>query len=298
MFRVSRHPLDLTAQTLTAALVAVVCLLCPAHSHAVVFGQEDTFQDGTTLDWQEGASSPNPPTNVATGGPAGAGDRFLQNISSGGFGAGSRMVMFNSAQWSGNYNAARVDRITAQMANFGSTTLHMRIAFRGGPSSTLYGSSSAAVLPPDGLWRSVVFDLTTSALTNIGGANTLAQVLGSVAELRILSAIGGATFTGDPIIGTLGVDNITAHDIANAILRITEFVFDNGVPQISFTTLAGRSHRVERKNALTDPNWVPLPNATNVAGTGGVVQVSDTEPGAGSLPMRFYRVALLSPPPP
>ena len=76
-------------------------------------------------------------------------------------------------------------------------------------------------------------------------------------------------------------------------VQITEIVLDNDVPRISFTTLSGRSYRVERKNAITDADWVTLSNASNVPGTGSVVQVHDTEPGAGDLPMRFYRVVLL-----
>jgi len=48
-------------------------------------------------------------------------------------------------------------------------------------------------------------------------------------------------------------------------------------------------------NSLTDTDWVALSNATNVSGTGAVVQVTDTEPGAGGLPSRFYRVVLLPP---
>jgi hypothetical protein len=276
--------------------IALLCILAATHSRATVsFGQIDTFQDGTTMNWDEGVSSPNPPTNVATGGPAGAGDRFLENISSGGFGAGSKMIMFNEVQWTGNYIAAGVDRITTQMANLGSGTLHMRIALRGGPGSTLYGSTVATDLPADGVWRVVTFDLTNSALTNIGGSDNLIQVLGSVSEVRILSAIGGPSFNGDPIQGALGVDNILGRDIANFVLRITNIGLVNGAPQISFTTLSNRSHQVQRKNALTDSDWVALSNATSISGNGGVVQVTDTDPGAGSLPMRFYRVVLLPP---
>ena len=291
----ARVPCALKGKALTAALSAVACVMFPHYVLAVVFGQVDTFHDGTTLQWQEGSSSPNPPTNIATGGPAGADDRYLQNISSGGLGAGSRMVMFNTTQWTGNYLAIGVDRISAQMANYGSTTLYMRIAIRGGSASTIYCSNSAVVLPPNGRWQPANFDLTPSAMTNVGGANTLDEVLSNVAEVRILSAIGGAAFVGDPTAGTLGVDNITARDIANQIVRITDLRFNSGVPRISFVTLAGRVYRVERKNAVTDPNWIPLSNATQVPGNGGVVDVDDTEPIVGERPMRFYRVVLLPP---
>jgi len=261
---------------------------------AISFGQIDTFQDGTTMNWQEGLNSPNPPTNISTGGPAGAGDKYLQDTSSGGFGAGSKLIMFNESQWIGNYNVVGVDRITAQMANLGSTTVSMRIGIRS-TSGTVYGSTTAAQLSPDGVWRTVTFDLTPSALTNIGGADSVSQVLSSVAEIRILSAVGGPSFTGDPIAATLGIDNITGRDIANFIFRITRLDFPGGAPRVAFTTVSGRSYRVERKNSLLDSNWTPVNNGATVAGNSGVIQVTDNEPGAGSQAHGFYRAVLLPP---
>ncbi len=64
-------------------------------------GQIDDFEDGTTMGWMEGFPSPNPPVNIASCRPAGTGDNYLQNISSGGFGPGSAQVMFNHDQWTG-----------------------------------------------------------------------------------------------------------------------------------------------------------------------------------------------------
>lgn len=285
----------LRAKALAVAFGAIACALLPQHADAIDFGQVDDFQDGTTRQWEEGGPSPNPPTNIATGGPSGAGDRYLQNVSSGGGGAGSRMVMFNTGRWTGNYIAKGVDRISAQLANFGTTTLYMRVAIRGGSNSSVYCTNSPVVLPPNAPWRSANFDLTDATMTNVGGGNTLEEVLSNVIEVRILSAIGGVTFAGDPIAGVLGIDNITARDIANRIVRISDIRFNNGVPRISFPTLAMRTYRVERKGALTDAAWTPLPGATNVAGTGGEVQIDDTEPVTGDCPKRFYRAVLLPP---
>jgi hypothetical protein len=174
---------------------------------AVTLGQQDTFSDGTTQGWLQGASSPNPTTNIATGGPAGAGDRYLQNVSSGGSGAGSKMIMFNQAQWTGNYTAAGVTRIDANMANFGSTVLHMRIALKNG--SDEYASTNAVVLPADGKWYQVGFEINAGSMTQVAGTNPLAVVLGAVQEARILSSSVPA-YNGDAIVGTLGADNITA----------------------------------------------------------------------------------------
>jgi hypothetical protein len=284
----------LIRRQIVATLAAATGLFAlPATAGAITFGQVDAFQDGGTAGWQEGGVSPNPPTNIANGGPTGTGDAFLQDISTGESGAGSRLIMFNTAQWAGDYNLARVDRITAQMANFGTGTLHMRVALRGGPSFSTYGSTVAADLPPDGQWHSVTFDLTPAALTNIGGIDTVAQVLGSLTEVRILSAQNGPAFNGDVIAATLGVDNITARDVAGFAFRVTDMAVVNHLPQVRFNTIAGRTYRVERSNSLLAPAWVPLANATAIPGTGGVVQVSDTEPGAGNLPKRFYRAVLL-----
>ena len=118
------------------------------------------------------------------------------------------MIMFNEAQWTGDYNAAAASRLAADMANFGATTLHMRVTIRGGPGSTVFSSTVAVDLPADGVWRPVMFDLTPSAMTLIGGSDTLADVLGSVNQLRILSAEADPAFQGDPIVATLGMDNL------------------------------------------------------------------------------------------
>ncbi|MCH7702211.1 MAG: hypothetical protein IID37_11030 [Planctomycetes bacterium] len=189
--------------------LAVCGLLMPRTAQAVACGQVDDFEDGTTMGWTEGPISPNQPTNVANGGPSGVGDNYLRNFSSGGVGAGSRMVMFNTLQWAGDYLAAGVTRIEADMANFGATALSMRIAIERNIGGR-YGSTNAVALPADGQWHRVTFDLTSADLSLISGLATLNDVLANVGELRILSATAGPTWQGDAIVATLGVDNITA----------------------------------------------------------------------------------------
>src|SRR3954452_12485592 len=126
-------------------------IVLPGAARAVTFGQIDSFQDGTPMNWVEGAASPNPPTNIATGGPAGSGDSYLLNVS-GGFGAGSKQVMFNQAQWLGDYNAAGVTRIRLNLANFGATDLFMRIAVEGGQFTSSFGSTNPIVLAANSGW--------------------------------------------------------------------------------------------------------------------------------------------------
>ena len=188
-------------------IAAIAMLLFAARAHAITAGQVDDFEDGTEQSWTEGGPSPNPPVNVPDGGPNGAGDAYLQNVSSGGSGAGSAQVMFNSAQWSGDYSEAGVVTIEADMANFGETDLHMRIAVEG-REGTHYGSATAVELPAGSDWTHVSFDLTDIAL--IDGPAPPSTVLSGVTTLRILSAEAGPQWEGDRIVSTLGVDNITA----------------------------------------------------------------------------------------
>jgi hypothetical protein len=173
-------------------------------------GPFDDFEDGSVSGWVEGGAftdSPNPPTNVPDGGPDGVGDNYLENFSSGGFGPGSRLVMYNQAQWTGDYVAQGVTRIEAQMANLGPTDLFMRLAIEGQPF-VRYGSTVAQPLPPDGQWYPLVFELNDASLTQIGVPAPLSDVLSGVTTLRILSASSGPAWEGDIVIATLGVDDI------------------------------------------------------------------------------------------
>ncbi|MEX0774387.1 MAG: hypothetical protein WD042_01610 [Phycisphaeraceae bacterium] len=187
----------------------VAVLVLGASAQAVVLDQVDDFQDGTVAAWAEGISSPNPPVNIATGGPAGAGDRYLELVSSGVPGAGGRQVMFNQAQWAGDYVTAGVNRITGRMNNFGPSDLAMRLAFTTG-DGTIYVSTNPVNLPSGGGWQAVSFDLTPDGLSLASGTSDLATALSDITELRILSSAAGGTVLGDELASTLGVDNLHA----------------------------------------------------------------------------------------
>lgn len=192
-------------------LATLATLLATAPVGAISLGQVDDFQAGGFGNWEPTFFS----SNVATGGPAGAGDRFLQYTSSGS-GAGGKMIIFNSGQWAGDYAAAGVDQITLYAINKGSTPLFLRLAIGTGtgfaPASngTWYGSNDAVVLPANDTWTEIAFDLTTAAMTQIMGSEELASMITGVSQLRILSAAGGPATRGDAIAGTLGLDEITA----------------------------------------------------------------------------------------
>jgi hypothetical protein len=174
---------------------------------AIVFGQLDDFENGTTMGWAEGGSTPNEPAAELSGGPQGAGDAYLRNLSEG-FGAGSKQAMLNFSQWTGNYNAAGVNRIDAWVANFGPDPLRLRVNIFS-PTSQ-FSSTDGIDLAPDGIWRRVHFDLTKSTL--VSGSGTVAAALSNVTQLNLISAPNPVprSFLVPPVNATLGVDDLRA----------------------------------------------------------------------------------------
>lgn len=190
---------------LLPCLLTLLCL--PILASAISNGQVDDFEDGTTMGWAEGLASPNPPANIADGGPLGLGDNYLRNVSSGGIGAGSRMAMFNLEQWTGNYLTAGVDAIRVDFENSGSNELTLRLGLEGGQLGTRFVTVQGFTIPPDRAWHQVTFDL--GSLTRVAGSETADAVLAKVTGFRIMSAVA-ATWQGDVVAATLCVDNITA----------------------------------------------------------------------------------------
>ena len=196
-------------RTLSISFMMCCLVAFSAPVYAITIGQLDDFQGGTVMGWSEGGGSPNPPFVNFNGGPGGIGDHSLQNVSAGGGGPGSSVVMFNQAQWTGDYTSAGVNKITGLMkASPGGSSLLMRIAIEGA-ASQWYASTNAVPLPNNGLWHSVSFGLTAADLTLVGGTQPLAGVLGNVTTLRILSSTG-PNWRGSKIPATFDVDNVLA----------------------------------------------------------------------------------------
>ncbi len=177
---------------------------------AVDAAQKDTFESGAA-GWSHGAASPNPPTVMSGGGPAGAGDPYLQNVASGENAPGGRMVVFNRAQWAGDYSALDAPlAVAADVANFGDTPLFLRLGVQGDADTqkTRYVSTEAVMLPADGQWHAVAFPVGQDVMTNVGGKAPFDAVLAGVTELRIVSAEAEPAWSGDGVAGTLGLDNV------------------------------------------------------------------------------------------
>ena len=200
------------------ALVAALAVVIPAAAGAqIAVGRTDTFQDGTTQGWAVNilnmGNHPAPPANIATGGPAGAGDRYLQLTSVGGDGAGSRLTALNfNGQWAGDYRAAGVNAITMDVRNLGGVNLFLRLMLEDptmtSPPQNLAMSAAPIVVRTGGDWERVVFPLFgPGGLAPLAG--DLDLLLGRVTVLRLLS---NEAFDYPPaqVAARVGVDNITA----------------------------------------------------------------------------------------
>jgi hypothetical protein len=181
-------------------------LIIPLTARALTLGQIDDFQDGTSQNWGVGVG---PVTNVASGGPAGAGDRYIQATSLGGSGPQSRMVILNSSQWLGDYVGAGITAIAMDLNNFSSQPLSMRLAFFVNSSSG-YASTTPFSLAANSGWEHTSFSLNPADFTAIGSPGDFNTLLSNFnGQLRILSSTS-PSLRGDSIAATLGVDNVQA----------------------------------------------------------------------------------------
>lgn len=73
-----------------------------------------------------------------------------------------------------------------------------------------------------------------------------------------------------------------------SVLRISGISISGNDFVVSFSTVAGKTYRVERSDTLAAGSWTTL--LDNIAGTGGTVQVTDV--GAAAQSKRFYRIVL------
>ncbi|MCB9535431.1 MAG: hypothetical protein H6704_04135 [Myxococcales bacterium] len=191
----------------------VLALTLPGVASAVDCDLVDDF-DADEQAWRSGGGNDTPPTWVADGGPDGAGDGYLRIEASGGGGAGSKLVAFNTEQWSGDYAATGITHISMMANNLGPNPLTVRLAFRADGAMRSFDASVA--LPPGSGWRPVTFELAAG----------LAQPLGRVTELRILHA-AAPSFRGTAIEGVLGVDRIA---VSGCAVEADGGVPDAGMP--------------------------------------------------------------------
>ncbi len=221
---------------------------------AVEKNQVDTFQDSTTQAWGSGAPNPNTPTVVLNDGPSGTNDIYLMATSSGNTGAGSKLVIFNNSQWTGDYISAGVNAISMYVNNFGSTDLSLRIALRGS-GGDFWSKDPVSVNAGSG-WQIAVFEIDSMHLA--GSGTSVSATLRNVNEIRILHSATG-DYKGDAVTASLGIDNITA---ANNPLPVELTLFtgyqNNADVILKWTTqseLNNLGFEIQKRNFNANSEW-------------------------------------------
>jgi hypothetical protein len=183
--------------------LGMLLLLAGMPALAISVGQVDTFSAGTLQGWAGGSS----PTNVATGGPAGADDRYLRITSTSG-----NLGTDNASQWAGNYLGVGVTSLRFEVQNQGASPLALRITVFGPNLLTAFTSVNEVVLAPGSDWVSAEFDLSESALVRTRGSATFTATLADVSRLLLRHDPDPLSSPGvqNPVTGTLGIDNVTA----------------------------------------------------------------------------------------
>jgi hypothetical protein len=201
-----------------AACALVLIALGATPARAAAPGQIDDFESGSVLNWQNSTTvldpPPDPPPhpgvarNIPTGGPAGADDNFLR-IGSTGAGAGGKLVVFNLAQWTGNYLAQGVNGISMHVRNEGDTDLTLRLILVKTQFVEALCTVEGVVLDADDDgWQLVTFPLTAANLTG-GDFNS---VMSGVTELNLVHSPTAVTHRQQSpnYVAQLGFDNVTA----------------------------------------------------------------------------------------
>jgi len=172
-------------------IVTLGALAQPAPAWSITAGQIDDFQEGTTAGWGVGVVSPVPPVNVASGGPDGAGDAYLELTSLGGGGPGSRLAVDNAVQWAGDYIAEGITGVVLDADLFSANPVSLRLGLIG-PGGA-FASATPVVLPAFSGWQLADFSLDAADLVAVSEGATLNLTLSNVTSLRVFHSAGPPT---------------------------------------------------------------------------------------------------------
>jgi hypothetical protein len=197
-------------------LITCAAALSASRGGAVTVGEMEDFSVDLGA-WSQGREPIGELglTRVESGGPAGAGDAYMQIVSDA-VGSQRNIIAFNlTPEWTGDYLAAGVTGLAMSVQNAGPTELRLRVALGtwfvpDGPGSWV-ASTSPAVVPAGGGWTNISFPLAAAGMTivqNVGG-DDYADIMSGVVAVRLLHA-SSANNRGTPITARLGVDNIRA----------------------------------------------------------------------------------------
>lgn len=206
-------------------LLILLGLIFSLNGYSQVLDRLEDFEDTTTMGWAEGGASPNPPVYIATDGPLGTDDGYLENYASGTNGAGGRMAMFNS-NWAGDYSTEGVQGFTMDVRVLGVETLYLRIALESSTGGQVC-STQAIEVAPGGDWTNYYFPMDPSSLSLLpSSAITVEEVLDDVSTIRILSIENGPEWIGDRVDATLHIDNLDATNQSLSIGQVQQDDFE------------------------------------------------------------------------
>ena len=207
----SKNSMDGWRQHRAAWLLSALCnaaiLLSTERVEAIQAGLINDFQDGVQA-W-DGLN----PVQIPDGGPAGAGDGYLQITSTGGAGSGSKLAMFNqSSDWVGDLGSLGAVSIDVDMFVDPSSEsdLAMRLVLFG-PANTnnRWTSTDSISVPKDGQWHHLSFPIDAAALTRAAGNSTYDQMMAGIVRAMFRHDLGTPSSQGTEVVAVAGFDNIT-----------------------------------------------------------------------------------------
>jgi hypothetical protein len=186
----------------TLMLTALLSLLvAPASLAGLSPGLLSDFESGTVEGWEGGAS----PTPIAEGGPAGAGDGYLQIGND-----FSNFATYNMEDVAGPISASvlAVD-FDLMRPSEDPGALEMRLVLVAGTFlDERWTSSVAQVVANDGLWRTYRFSLLEADLVQVQGTGSYEDLRSDLDRMLIRYDPGTPNPGGSPVDGTLGIDNV------------------------------------------------------------------------------------------
>jgi hypothetical protein len=238
----------------------------------ITSGQSDDFNNGTSLDWENGSNVDN-----------------MLLISADGSGSLGKLVTYNSNQWAGDYIMAGVHSISFTISNLSTETLHIRIAMGNASnpnSGTWFCSTNAIELAPNEMNLTMEFPIDEMYLTLVDGSETYNQVLSDVSVLRILHN-PSISAKGVNVVADIHLDDITANQIfsdidvvsANSVNVFPNPVNDNltidlgNMPpsQVTLYDISGKSINKWMQNGIKNIDMSDMPRGVYL------LQISDAE---------------------
>lgn len=196
----------------TSILCVLLSALTSLGYSQVVLNQVDDFEDGSAMSWLGGFG----PTNISSGGPAGANDNYLAVTGSGSSHAGGIPATYNDAQWSGNWIGAGVKVLAIDLKNFSSTDMSLRLV--GHYLGSRWTSTNATIVPALGSWKTYYFSMNPNHWTLVVGTDPFSSAFSGLNRFMIRNQSGLPAAGGTPLNGTFGMDNVRA--LADAKLSV------------------------------------------------------------------------------